>query len=337
MSAIRKRLSLLLLLCGWISILPAQNLILNPGFEEGASRADRQFPLPTPDLLSLGVEDPFRSLPGSVFGRLQPYEGRSAMGISVWSLRHPDFREYIFLELMEPLVAGDQYTFSFFVANGLQSTGTAGGYGIEGLGVCFSETPFGQEAARPIEATPGLVVEDILYSPDWKRISFSFVAEAPYLYLAVGNFFDDANTRKGFFRQTAFPGAYYFFDSFELEAGEPILPPFDAPLPKAPEGEAIPTEEYGCDLFIPNVFSPDGNAVNDYFEVYSSCVIRQIRMEVYDRSGQPVFSSSGTAPRWDGLGASPGVYFYFIEAVVGDLVGDRLERRSGSITLVRGF
>jgi gliding motility-associated-like protein len=78
-------------------------------------------------------------------------------------------------------------------------------------------------------------------------------------------------------------------------------------------------------LAIPNVFTPDGDGLNDYFVVEATS-LRQLVVEIYSRSGLKVydFKGSGEGLRdwkgWDGnvnsssIKASPGVYFYIIMA-----------------------
>jgi gliding motility-associated-like protein len=79
------------------------------------------------------------------------------------------------------------------------------------------------------------------------------------------------------------------------------------------------------DLKVPNVFTPDGDGINDYFIVESKS-LRSINVEVFSRSGLMVynFSGEGTSLKdwlgWDGnvnrssAKATPGVYFYIIRA-----------------------
>jgi len=78
-------------------------------------------------------------------------------------------------------------------------------------------------------------------------------------------------------------------------------------------------------LDIPNVFTPDGDGINDFFIVESKS-LRSISVEIYSRSGMMVYSFSGEGDRlagwegWDGsinrsaVKAAPGVYFYIIRA-----------------------
>jgi gliding motility-associated-like protein len=79
------------------------------------------------------------------------------------------------------------------------------------------------------------------------------------------------------------------------------------------------------DLKVPNVFTPDGDGINDYFIVESKS-LRSINVEVFSRSGLMVynFAGEGTSLKdwlgWDGnvnrssAKATPGVYFYIIRA-----------------------
>jgi PKD repeat protein len=77
------------------------------------------------------------------------------------------------------------------------------------------------------------------------------------------------------------------------------------------------------ELKIPNVFSPDGDGLNDYFAVESKS-LRYLNMEVFSRSGLKVYSFFGQGEilrewkGWDGnvnnssAKATPGVYYYII-------------------------
>jgi gliding motility-associated-like protein len=79
------------------------------------------------------------------------------------------------------------------------------------------------------------------------------------------------------------------------------------------------------ELKIPNVFTPDGDGINDYFMVESKSLL-DLNIEVFSRSGLKVYSfyGQGEALRnwkgWDGnvnsssVKASPGIYFYVIRA-----------------------
>ncbi|MDO1451241.1 gliding motility-associated C-terminal domain-containing protein [Rhodocytophaga aerolata] len=92
-------------------------------------------------------------------------------------------------------------------------------------------------------------------------------------------------------------------------------------------------EEVGS--FTTNVFTPNGDGVNDTFVNY---VINSpgYRMQIVNRWGKEVFSSTNAFKYWDGRiqeqEAPPGVYFYFISTQ--DCRGQPLQIR-GAVTLLR--
>jgi gliding motility-associated-like protein len=90
------------------------------------------------------------------------------------------------------------------------------------------------------------------------------------------------------------------------------------------------------DLEIPNVFTPNGDGMNDKFCVaYKSLV--SFKMWVYNRWGRLVFSSSDPSDCWDGSNGgakSPtGAYYYVVEAMGADGIK---YKKAGNINLLRG-
>ena len=86
-------------------------------------------------------------------------------------------------------------------------------------------------------------------------------------------------------------------------------------------------------VYIPNVFSPNGDHMNDYFEVYAaSAAYQEVEMQIFDRWGNLVFEGQ----RWDGTHrsevVSPGVFVYVIRFQNAD---GNVSIRSGSVTVIR--
>jgi gliding motility-associated-like protein len=82
--------------------------------------------------------------------------------------------------------------------------------------------------------------------------------------------------------------------------------------------ESVTVTEVICDqrLWIPNAFSPDGDGVNDYFEIRGNWQT-PIQLWVFDRWGKVVFHSEDYQNDWDGTypngqRAAPGVYTWKI-------------------------
>jgi len=72
-------------------------------------------------------------------------------------------------------------------------------------------------------------------------------------------------------------------------------------------------------ILVPNVFSPDGDHINDYFFISSSGLL-EYRIDIFDRWGTLVFSSIGPEVQWNGRrknwdACDPGTYFYILKAV----------------------
>ena len=106
--------------------------------------------------------------------------------------------------------------------------------------------------------------------------------------------------------------------------------------------EILVTVDDNTDFYVPNVFSPDGDNINDLFNVFSSNENAIITtLQVYDRWGEMIYfgqnlQASNTDEGWDGTfngeNVPSGVYVF--RAVV-DLSGGRIENLVGEITVIR--
>lgn len=96
------------------------------------------------------------------------------------------------------------------------------------------------------------------------------------------------------------------------------------------------------EIYIPNVFSPNGDGYNDYFTLYANERVDMIlKLRVYDRWGELVFHSSQFSPNdesagWNGTfkgkDMMPSIFTYSIEILLADGSSQTL---SGDITLIR--
>lgn len=88
-------------------------------------------------------------------------------------------------------------------------------------------------------------------------------------------------------------------------------------------------------LKIPTAFSPNGDGLNDTFGVVGRSII-EIKMEIYNLWGNPIFKGTGEDVRWDGWvngkEAPQATYAYYITAK--DNRG-RIYKRTGHIVLVK--
>ena len=81
--------------------------------------------------------------------------------------------------------------------------------------------------------------------------------------------------------------------------------------------ESIAIDSVGDVLEIPNVFSPNGDQVNDYFEVTTDGV-NVYEFTVYTRAGTRIYHSLSPRIFWDGNSLDgkelkEGIYYYVIE------------------------
>jgi gliding motility-associated-like protein len=93
----------------------------------------------------------------------------------------------------------------------------------------------------------------------------------------------------------------------------------------------IVTSMYGCSdtanagihvrkhesIYIPNVFTPNENHLNDYFSIVGEN-LKSVDIRIFDRWGEVIYQSSDKHFRWDGTyNGSPvqqGIYAYIITA-----------------------
>ncbi len=93
---------------------------------------------------------------------------------------------------------------------------------------------------------------------------------------------------------------------------------------------------------LPNVFSPDGNQVNDKFIPFPYRFVDKIDLIIYNRWGMKVFESSDPDINWDGNyfknsePCSEGVYYYICNVDIIKLRGIETITLKGFVHLLRG-
>lgn len=81
--------------------------------------------------------------------------------------------------------------------------------------------------------------------------------------------------------------------------------------------ESMAVDSAGAKLDIPNVFTPNGDQINDYFEVATDG-ITVYEFSVFTRTGTRIFHSLSPRIFWDGKSQNgdalkEGIYYYVIE------------------------
>ncbi|KXK42861.1 MAG: fibronectin type III domain-containing protein [Bacteroidetes bacterium OLB11] len=93
-----------------------------------------------------------------------------------------------------------------------------------------------------------------------------------------------------------------------------------------------------CEIaFVPNAFSPNGDQVNDEFRVLTTSGIELIQLEIYDRWGQKVWTTSEWKRGWDGRidGADAAVGTYYFVLNYRCTLDNKTYLKKGDVTLVR--
>ncbi|HET8855839.1 MAG TPA: gliding motility-associated C-terminal domain-containing protein [Salinimicrobium sp.] len=87
---------------------------------------------------------------------------------------------------------------------------------------------------------------------------------------------------------------------------------------------AITVDLETCDIIIPEAFSPNGDGINDRFEIEGlAAEYPNYNLQVFNRWGNKVFEGNASTPAWDGVSSASGtlgddvlpvgVYFYILD------------------------
>jgi len=89
-------------------------------------------------------------------------------------------------------------------------------------------------------------------------------------------------------------------------------------------------------LAMPNIFTPNGDGLNERVFPQAQCDFTFVRWSVYNRWGQRVYTSTNALEGWNGqCNGSPcdvGVYPFVVEGIGGD---GRAKQLTGNLTLTR--
>ncbi len=99
--------------------------------------------------------------------------------------------------------------------------------------------------------------------------------------------------------------------------------------------DSVTIDIFNCNVFIPNIFSPNGDGINDFLFVRSYCMTNMDFM-VFDRFGNKVFESKNIDNGWDGTfhgkPMNMGTYMWSLTGLLSD--GTEINK-SGNVTLIR--
>ncbi len=73
----------------------------------------------------------------------------------------------------------------------------------------------------------------------------------------------------------------------------------------------IPKDTVPIEFHIPNVFTPNGDGINEYFEI--SLLDSNSKIEIFNRWGTSVYQSTNYDNKWDADGMPDGLYYFYLE------------------------
>jgi len=333
--------SLILAIQGCVAIAPslAQNLVLNPSFEEyfscpaSVGQIDSCLHWSQPNTVSSST-DYFHScagsgpiIPGVPTNFMGHQYAHTGHGYAGWGMGGADTSfnawEYLQGTFREPLDSGVTYCARFFVCLANESR-----YAIDQIGANFSTSPHSTSSFwEPLSVQPHVsnpkdhVLSDTL---NWVPVEGSFVARGGEKYITIGNFHSAAQTT--FDTVSGQWYAYYYVDDVSVWPCELAIEPPDV------EPSVHTDQSY---LHLPNAFSPNGDGINDEFSVIGEFV-SDFHLQVFNRWGQLVFESMDIGQGWDGtfMGEQQPMGVYSVVARGVGLDGAPIIK-TGSVTLMR--
>jgi len=84
---------------------------------------------------------------------------------------------------------------------------------------------------------------------------------------------------------------------------------------------------------IPNVFTPNGDGINDKLEFIGIDQTQEYSIKIYNRWGNKVYEGTDALSHWDGGNSKAGTYFY--ELIYTDICSDEKKLITGYVTLLK--
>ncbi|MBC7863950.1 MAG: gliding motility-associated C-terminal domain-containing protein [Bacteroidia bacterium] len=81
----------------------------------------------------------------------------------------------------------------------------------------------------------------------------------------------------------------------------------------------VVSPEWDCPVIFPNIFSPNGDGVNEFFSIKNLELKPKLKLSIFNRWGKIVFETDTYQNNWDAKGISDGVYYFVGEFEDGEL------------------
>ncbi len=201
----------------------------------------------SPDIYGPGVRVPM-DWSEKGFGKQTARTGKALSGITVYGCVNgkPHCREYIEIQLAEPLVEGQNYEVGFWACPMAKSMFVAN------LGAYFSVKPIERKTDEILVRIPQMQSGNLVKpakAGQWSKVVGTFTAGYEAEHLVIGNFNDDANTLIENAPEGGYNYAYYYIDDVWVRK----VPPFKKPPVKADDLTRIPLEK-GKKILLKNIY-----------------------------------------------------------------------------------
>jgi hypothetical protein len=226
---------LILVVCYGLSSY-SQNLVPNPSFETYSicpANVNNGEPFQAPpwfiptdgstDYFNICAAPGNAGVPNNLFGTQDPHTGVAYAGVGMWFVSFL-YREYLSVQLTEPLMADTAYEVSFYVSRAENSCGE------DKIGAYFSQVappnvgivvlPFDPQVSSNL----GIISNNI----DWTLITGCFIAEGGEQFITIGNFFENNEMNLDPTCSPQIQSYYYLDDVSVIKFGEPEI--FDVDL-----------------------------------------------------------------------------------------------------------
>ena len=306
----------------------AQNLVPNPSFEDYSecpySDGQIHFAEPwrsvgaSPDFFHKCSND-FSStivgVPENFPGNQYPFSGLGYAGLSTYN--NFENREYIQSDLSVTLDSGSLYMIKFYV-----SLADGSWNAINSIGLFLSKDSIYSTNGQALDQYVPQILSDefITEKSDWVEISGCYLAKGNEQYITIGNFNNNDNTETLYDPSTSGSNlAYYYIDDVSV-------------VPIEDSASCINSPE----IEIPNVFTPNGDGVNDYYHLNFKH-LENLEFVILNRWGNVVFEGKDD-DSWDGTNMkgnqlTEGVYFLKVSYI--DPKDQQTKTKTGYVHLIR--
>lgn len=241
---------------------PLINIVPNPGFERFANAplgwtykgavfgevVKYWFSATTasPDVYGPGVRVP-QDWAEKGFGNQKAHGGKAMAGLTLFGCTNgkPHCREFIEIQLAEPLVVGQAYYVEFWVTHLEKSLQ------INHLGAYFSVSEMKRTTDEVLIRDAQVKADKIIAAPagKWVKVTGQFIAKYEAEYMLIGNFSDDFNTESFAYIDDSYNYAYYYIDDVLVKK----IPPF-LPVPIKPDDLSKQKLEPGKPILLKNIY-----------------------------------------------------------------------------------